>query len=154
MVLFNLKCIWGSSLMPSISDPMEIPGTEKGEGLSAGLEEPQTWISSTALATAKLLLFGLYSLTQVLTLALSWSIFFFLGCWAWVVNLPARKSIYIFQLRFPNASIPSCSRKEVGTPSQRLYVLMPTPNKINALFYLFTPIWPQFLGLEAPACHA
>lgn len=28
-------------------------------------------------------------------------------------------------------------------------MLVPTPNKINALFYLFTPIWPQFLGLEA-----
>lgn len=57
MALFNLKCIWGgSSRMPSISDPMDLPGTEKGERL----EGSQTWSSSFVLATAKrLLLFSI-----------------------------------------------------------------------------------------------
>lgn len=66
-----------------LSYPVDLPGTEKRTGLNTRLEDPETWISSSALAIAMLLfLFGVYSWTHILTPALSRRTFFFLGHWA------------------------------------------------------------------------
>lgn len=145
MAPFKLKCIWGGGPhLPRLYliYPIDLPGTEEGAGLNTGLEDSESWISSSVLATVRLLLlFGIYSWTHILTPALSRRTFFFLGYWAWVAKLPAKKSHCIFQLRFSNASIPSCSRRKKRAEHIHISAI-PLKKKKSILCFIF-PVPPQ-----------